>query len=144
MRRRDFLRVAVGAAVAWPLAARAQQQGKTYRVGLLAPGQLGPADERRRAILQGLAARGFVEGRNLAFDARFGEPGRTESLSALAAALREAKADVIITFGYPAALAAKTTVKDIPIVVLGSGDTVATGPAEGAARPGGNLTGMTE
>ncbi len=144
MRRRDFLRVGVGAAVAWPLAARAQQQGKTYRVGLLAPGQLGPADERRRAILQGLAARGFVEGRNLAFDARFGEPGRTESLSALAAALREAKADVIITFGYPAALAAKTTVKDIPIVVLGSGDPVATGLAEGLARPGGNLTGMTE
>ena len=128
--RRDFIALAGFVTVAWPFAARAQQFGKTYRVGLLAPGQVGPAEERRRAILQGLAARGFVEGRNLAFDARFGEPGRPESLSALAAALREAKADVIITFGYPAALAAKTMVKDVPIVVLGSGDPVATGLAE--------------
>ena len=88
MRRREFLGVLGGAAVAWPLAARAQQQGRTYRVGLLAPGQMGPADERRRAILQGLAARGFVEGRNLIFDVRWGEPGRPETLPALAAALR--------------------------------------------------------
>jgi putative ABC transport system substrate-binding protein len=144
MRRRDFLTAAGGAAIAWPAAVSAQQQGKMYRVGLLAPGQAGPADERRRAILQSLAARGFVEGRNLAFDARFGEPGRPEGLSTLVAALREAKADVIITFGYPAALAAKTTAKDVPIVVLGTGDPVATGLADGLARPGGNLTGMTE
>jgi putative ABC transport system substrate-binding protein len=143
MRRREFIGV-LGGVAAMPLAARAQQQGRTYRVGLLAPGQLGPADERRRAILQGLATRGFVEGRNLIFDVRLGEPGRYEALPALAAALRDAKADVIITFGYPAALAAKTAIKDVPIVVLGSGDPVATGLAEGLARPGGNLTGMTE
>jgi putative ABC transport system substrate-binding protein len=144
MKRREFITLLGSAAAAWPVVARGQQQGRTYHVGLLAPGQVGPAEERRRAILQGLAARGFVEGRNLTFDARFGEPGRPESLSALAAALRDAKTDVIITFGYPAALAAKTTVKDVPIVVLGSGDPVATGLAEGLARPGGNLTGMTE
>jgi len=143
VKRREFIGGA-GAAATWRFPAHAQQQGRTYRVGLLAPGQVGPAEERRRAILQGLAARGFLEGRNLTFDARFGEPGRPESLSALAAALQEAKADVIITFGYPAALAAKTTAKDVAIVVLGSGDPVATGLAEGLARPGGNLTGMTE
>jgi len=144
MRRRDFLGVVGSAAAAWPLTARAQQQGKTYRVGLLAPGQVGPVDERRRAISKGLAERGFVEGRNLAFDVRFGEPGRPETLPPLVNALREAKANVIVTFGYPAALAAKTTANDVPIVVLGSGDPVATGLAEGLARPGGNLTGMTE
>jgi putative ABC transport system substrate-binding protein len=91
-----------------------------------------------------LATRGFVEGRNIAFDTRFGEPGHPESLTPLAVSLRETKPDVIITFGYPAAFVAKTTIKDIPIVVLGSGDPVATGLAEGLARPGGNLTGMTE
>ena len=85
VRRRDFIKIIGGAATAWPVAAPAQQQGRIYRVGLLGPGQLGPADERRRAILQGLAARGFVEGRNLIFDVRFGEPGHPEGLSALAA-----------------------------------------------------------
>jgi putative ABC transport system substrate-binding protein len=144
MRRRDFLCIAGSAALTRPRMASAQQPGRTYRVGLLAPGQVGPADERRRAILQVLAARGFVEGRNLVFDARYGEPGRPESLSPLAASLRDAKADVIITFSYPAAVAAKIATKDIPLVVLGTGDPVATGLAEGLARPGGNLTGMTE
>lgn len=144
MRRRDFLGSACVAVASWPLTAQAQQPGKTYRVGLLAPGQAGPVDERRRAILQVLAARGFVEGRNLVFDVRAGVPGHAESLTPLVVSLRESKVDVIITFGFPAALAAKTTAPDVPIVVLGSGDPVATGLAEGLARPGGNLTGMTE
>jgi putative tryptophan/tyrosine transport system substrate-binding protein len=52
--------------------------------------------------------------------------------------------DVIVTFGYPAALAAKTSTKDIPIVVTGAGDPVATGLVDGLARPGGNITGVTE
>jgi putative ABC transport system substrate-binding protein len=104
---------------------------------------LGPLDDRRKTILEGLATRGFVEGRNLMFEVRSGD-GRYERLSELAAALKTSNIDVIITFGYPAALAAKTSAKDVPIVVMGSGDPVATGLAEGLARPGGNLTGLTE
>lgn len=128
----------------WPLVARAQQQTRSYRVGLLATGgAFGAGDERRKTILDGLAARGFVEGRNLTFDVRWGE-GRYERLTEAAIALKAAKTDVIVTFGYPAALAAKTAAQGVPVVVTGSGDPVATGLAEGLARPGGNLTGMTE
>src|SRR5262245_57681750 len=142
--RRAFITLLGGAAAAWPLAARAQQPGRIYRVGLLATGgAFGAGDERRKTILEGLESRGFVEGRNLVFEVRWGE-GRYERLSELAAVLKASHIDVIVTFGYPAALAAKTAAKDVPIVVTGSGDPVATGLPEGLARPGGNLTGMTE
>jgi putative ABC transport system substrate-binding protein len=143
LRRREFITLLGGAAVAWPLQTGAQQPGRTYRVGLLAPGPLGPLDERRKNILEGLATRGFVEDRNLTFEVRSGD-GRYERLSELAAALKASNIDVIVTFGYPAALAAKTSAKDVPTVVMGSGDPVATGLAEGLARPGGYLTGLTE
>lgn len=144
MKRRDFL-VCVGGAVAgWPLRAKAQQPGKTYRVGLLSTGgTFGPGDERRKSILEGLAARGFVEGRNLVFETKWAD-GHYERLPELAAALKASHVDVIVTFGYPAALAAKNLAMGTPIVVTGSGDPVATGLAEGLSRPGGNLTGITE
>jgi putative ABC transport system substrate-binding protein len=136
--------MAGGAVTGWPFFAGAQQPGKLYRIGLLATGgAIGAGDERRKSLLEGLAARGFVEGRNLLFDVRWGD-GRADRLSENAAALKAANMDVIVTFGYPAALAAKVSIKDVPIVVIGSGDPVATGLAEGLARPGGNLTGLTE
>jgi putative tryptophan/tyrosine transport system substrate-binding protein len=143
MRRREFI-AGLGGIVAWPAAGSAQQSAKIYRVGLLATGgAFGSGDERRKTILEGLATRGFVEGQNLVFDVRWGE-GRNDRLSQLAAALKAANADVIVTFGYPAALAAKEAAKEVPIVVTGSGDPVATGLADGLARPGGRVTGMTE
>jgi putative tryptophan/tyrosine transport system substrate-binding protein len=123
MRRRGFITLLGGAAAAWPLAGRAQQPGRIYRVGLLATGgAFGAGDERRKTMLEGLASRGFVEGCNLVFEVRWGE-GRYERLSELAAALKASHIDV---FGYPAALEAKTAAKDVPIVVTGSGDPVAT------------------
>src|SRR5688500_12887595 len=128
MKRREFIATLAGA-VALPLTARSQQLERIYRVGLLAPGQIGPGEERRKAIVQGLAARGFVEGRNLVLDFRVGD-GRFERLSELAADLKASKADAIVTFSYPAALAAKNSAQGVPIVVLGSGDPVATGLAE--------------
>ena len=74
---------------------------------------------RRKAIIEALASQGFVEGRNLVFEVRSGD-GRYERLAELAAELKASAIDVIITFGYPAALAAKTSAKDVPVVVLGS------------------------
>jgi putative ABC transport system substrate-binding protein len=143
MRRRDFIGAIAGSAAAWPPAARAQQPGRTYRVGLLATGgAIGGGDERRKAILEVLATHGFVEGRNLVFEARWGD-GRYERLTEYAEALKASKVDVIVTFGYPAALAAKKSAKDVPIVASGAGDPVATGLAESLARPG-SLTGVTE
>ena len=138
MRRREFI-AGCCASAAWPLAARAQQQARTYRVGLLASRPIGEGEERRKAIREVLAAHDFVEGRNLLFEPRWGD-----SLSENVEALKAARVDVIITFGYPASLAAKTLAKDIPIVCTGAGDPVATGLAQSLARPGGNLTGVTE
>jgi putative ABC transport system substrate-binding protein len=144
VRRRDFIAIVAGSVTGWPLVAPAQQPGKVYRIGMLATGgAFAVTDERRKSLWETLAARGFVEGRNLIVDARWGE-GRYERLSEHAAALNAANMDIIVTFGFPAALAAKVAVKDIPIVVTGSGDPVATGLVEGLARPGGNLTGLSE
>src|SRR5437870_4486810 len=144
MRRREFIKLAGVAAAAWPLGARAQQPSKTYRVGLLTTGALlGATDERSKILLSVLAARGFVEGRNLVFVQRSAD-ARYERLDGLAAELKAANVDVIVTFGYPAALAAKKTAKEVPIVVTGAGDPVATGLVDGLARPGGNITGVSE
>jgi putative ABC transport system substrate-binding protein len=137
MRRREFV-AGLCASSAWWFAARAAQ-AKTYRLGLLANRPIGEGEDRRKAIKEVLAQNGFVEGRNLEFEARWGD-----SLAENVEALRAAKVDAIITFGYPAALAAKTLATEMPIVCSGAGDPVATGLAQSLAHPGGNLTGVTE
>jgi putative ABC transport system substrate-binding protein len=143
LRRRDILAGLAGTAV-WPLFAHAQQAGKTYRIGLLGAGAvIGPLDERNKTIMAVLAQRGFIVGRNIIIEPRWAE-GKIDRLGALAAELKAANVDVIVTFGYPAALAAKTSALEIPTVVSGAGDPVATGLVEGFARPGGHLTGVTE
>jgi putative tryptophan/tyrosine transport system substrate-binding protein len=144
MKRREFVALLLGGAAAWPLAARAQRPGMIYRLGLLSNGPaVSPLDERRKSLLSGLAARGFVEGRNLVLVQRAAD-ARAERLDGLAAELKAENVDIIITFGYPAALAAKKSAKDVPIVIAGAGDPVATGLVDGLARPGGNITGITE
>jgi putative tryptophan/tyrosine transport system substrate-binding protein len=137
MRRRQFV-LGFCVVAAWPFATRAEQV-KTYRVGLLASRPIGEGEERRKAIKEVLAENGFVEGRNLQFEARWGD-----ALAENVEALKAAKVDVIITFGYPAALAAKTIATEVSIVCSGAGDPVATGLAQSLAHPGGNLTGVTE
>src|SRR5665213_941391 len=94
MRRREFI-AGCCASAAWPLAARAQQHARTYRVGLLANRPIGEGEERRKAIIEVLAAHDFVEGRNLLFEPRWGD-----YLSENVEALKAARVDVIITFGY--------------------------------------------
>jgi putative tryptophan/tyrosine transport system substrate-binding protein len=144
MRRREFILLIGCGAAAWPLAALAQQPAKIYRVGFLSSSfPIGVNDERRRTFFSALATRGFVEGRNLVVEQRFAE-AHPERLRGLLAELKAASVDVIVTFGYPAALTAKESVKDVPIVVTGAGDPVATGLVDGLARPGGNMTGVTE
>src|SRR5262249_55298213 len=143
MKRRHFISL-LAAVAAWPFAARAQQPGKVYRLGLLPNGPaVGPTDERRKTLLSDLAARGFADGQNLVVVQRSAD-ARPERLDGLAAELKAANVDVIVTFGYPAALAAKKSTRDIPIVISAAGDPVATGLVDGVARPGGNITGVTE
>jgi putative ABC transport system substrate-binding protein len=144
MKRRDFITLLGSTAVAWPLSAHAQQAGKIYRIGLLGGGSLiGPLDERNKSIMSVLAQRGFVEGRNVVLEQRWAD-GRADRLDGLAAELKAAKVDVIVTFGYPAALAAKVSANETPTVIFAAGDPVATGLVESLARPGGYLTGVTE
>src|SRR5215471_6996270 len=144
LNRREFITLLGGAAAAWPLSVRAQQPRKIYRVGLLVSGApMGAADKRRQIFLSALAAHGFVDGQNLVFVQRSAD-ARPERLDGLAAELKAANVDVIVTFGYPAALAAKKSTRDIPIVISAAGDPVATGLVDGVARPGGNITGVTE
>ena len=144
MQRREFITLLGGSAFAWPLSARAQQMGKIHRIGLLSGGApIGPLDERRKSLLSSLALHGFVEGRNVILEQRWAD-AHLDRLGALATELKAAKVDVIVTNGYPAALAAKLSTKEIPIVITGAGDPVATGLVDGLAQPGGNLTGVSE
>jgi putative ABC transport system substrate-binding protein len=144
MRRREFILLIGGAAVAWSSEGHAQQSGKIYRVGLLTNGVvIGVTDDRRKNLISSLAAQGFVEGRNLIFEQRSAD-GQRGRLDGLVGELKAANVDVIVTFGYPPALAAKNLAAGIPVVVTGAGDPVATGLVDGLARPGGNLTGVTE
>jgi putative tryptophan/tyrosine transport system substrate-binding protein len=144
LRRRSFIALLGATAAVWPLAARAQQPGRVYRLGLLSTGPaVGLLDDRRKTLISALATRGFVDGQNLVIIQRAAD-ARPERLEGLVAELTAANVDVLVTFGYPAALAAKTAAQDMPIVVTGAGDPVATGLVDGLARPGGNITGVTE
>ena len=123
--------------LAAPLAAPAQKAGKVYRVGYLA---IRPSiDEAFREALHQL---GYVEGQNLVLEGRFAQ-GQYERLPALAAELVRLGVDVTVTISTPAALAAKHATTTIPIVMAGVSDPVERGLIASLARPGGNLTGIT-
>jgi putative ABC transport system substrate-binding protein len=144
MRRRELIVLLGCVVVAQSSEGRAQQTKKTYRVGLLTNGNvIGATDERRKHLVSALAAQGFVEGQNIIFEQRSAD-ALPRRLDGLVNELKAANVDVIVTFGYPPALAAKNSNSTIPVVVTGAGDPVATGLVDGLARPGGNLTGVTE
>src|SRR5262249_33480535 len=139
MRRREFITL-IGGAAAWPLVARAQQaSGKAYRIGILGLVQR-PTEGLLRPALRDL---GYVEGRNLEYEARYAS-GNAERLPSLADELVRLKVDIIVTAGAPAAEAAKKATTSIPVVFWGAGDPVATGLIVNLTKPGGNLTGVTE
>jgi putative ABC transport system substrate-binding protein len=125
------------ALVAAPLAAGAQPAGKVYRVGYLTAA--GGVEEAFRQALRGL---GYVEGQNLVIEGRFAQR-KLDRLSELAADLVRLNVDVIVTITTPAALAAKKATTTIPIVLGGIARPVELGLVKSLARPGGNVTGVT-
>src|SRR6266516_1463770 len=140
MRRREFITLVGSAAVAWPLVASAQKpSAKVYRVGILGLVQR-PSEVDFRQALRDL---GYIEGRNLVYEARYAG-GSAVRMPALADELVRLKVDVIVTAGGPAAEAAKKATSTIPVVMWGAGDPVATGLVLNVAHPGGNITGITE
>jgi putative ABC transport system substrate-binding protein len=143
MKRRNFLVLLGSAAVACPHTAFAQTPAKVYHIGLLSAGApVADASPNGAPLIRGLAQHGYALGRNLAFERR-GAEGQLDRLPRLVEELAGSKADVIITFGYPPALAAKQRTT-LPVVALGTGDAVTTGLVESLARPGGNLTGISD
>ena len=141
MKRREFITL-LGGAAAWPLAARAQQADKIYRIGFLANDPTIPTQPAGQAFLDGLRESGFIEGKNVIIERRFAE-GRLDRYADLVAELVRLRVDVLATYGTPGTLAAKQASATIPIVMIISGDAVATGIVASLARPGGNITGST-
>lgn len=132
------------AILAAPAAVVAQTPAKELRVGHLFGGGRAPDGLPPRALRDALRDLGYVEGRNVAYESRFAE-GKIERLPDLAAELVRARVDVIVAQGGAAAIAAKRTTSTIPIVLApASGDAVATGLIASLARPGGNITGLTD
>jgi ABC-type uncharacterized transport system substrate-binding protein len=139
--RRDFITLMGGAAAAWPLAARAQQPGKVYRIGVFTAGA--PLMSKTWSIfIDGLKELGWTEGKNIAFEPRYAE-NNLDRLPELAAELVRLNVDVILAFGTLAPLAAKRASATVPIVMANAGDPLGSGLVASLARPGGNVTGMS-
>ena len=142
MKRREFITLLGGTTVAWPLAARAQQPAMPV-IGLLSPFSRSDTEPWHRAFGQGLRKLGWVEGENIRIEYRYAE-GRTERLPELVADLLSHKPAVIVTAVTPDTQVAARATKAIPIVMASAGDPVATGLVQNLARPGGNITGLSQ
>jgi len=132
----------LGAAAASPLAARAQQPGKLPTIGFLGQSTRSATSEWAAAFVQRLRELGWIENRTIVVDYRWGE-GLSERAAEIAAEFVRLKVDVIVTSGTPQTLAAKQATSVIPIVFATAGDPVGNGLVASLARPGGNVTGLS-
>jgi putative ABC transport system substrate-binding protein len=141
--RRRLVLALIAGALAAPVASFAQQPARIARVGFLFPGFAdGVGGVGLRALREGLRELGYVEGKNLQLELRWGE-GKIERLPALATELVQLKVDVIVAATSPSVVAARQATRTIPIVMPTSSDPVGDGLVASLARPGGNITGLS-
>ncbi len=142
MQRRGFIKWLAGAALVGPRAAMAQGP-KVYRLGALGAGPpMSPTSGDGAILIGGLARRGYTLGRNLMFEAR-GARGKMSQMPEQMQELKAANVDVVVTVSYPAAMLAKLS-SIATVIASGSGDPVATGLVASLAKPGGNVTGISD
>lgn len=139
MRRRDFIKVIIGAAAAWSPAARAESSNKITRLGFLRVGS--PPETFIEGFRQGLRELGYLEGQNMAIE--FGLASSAAELPDAAARLAQLNVDVIVASGTPSVVPAKDGSGKIPVVFVAAIDPVAAGVVASLARPAGNVTGVT-
>jgi putative ABC transport system substrate-binding protein len=143
MRRREFISLLTGAAIALPRAAIAQSSSKVFRLGTLTPGA--PLDEKNplgAILLKAMEQHGYTLGKNLSLEAR-GASGQVSKLGEIVRGMKADNVDVIVSVSYPATLAGKVE-KAPTVVAYGCGDPVATHLIESTARPGGTVTGISD
>src|SRR5262245_19876163 len=141
MRRREFVRLVGGSAATWPLVARAQQPAKT--IGFLGASTRTAEAQWIAAFLQRLRELGWIEGRTIAIEYHWAE-GSEERFAQIATEFVRRKVDIIVTWGSAPVVAAKKATSIIPIVFVASGDPIGTGLVVNLARPGGNVTGLSQ
>ena len=139
MRRREFITLVGGTVATWPLAARAQQP-KVWRIGFLA--SVSPTPAMLSAFRDGMRGRGYVEGQNLSIEVRWPQ-GSFDQDPSVVTELVNSNVDVIVAWAGPATIAARRATSTIPIVMVSIGDPVGSGFIASLARPGGNITGLS-
>ena len=144
MRRRSFIRLLGGAAAAWPVVARAQQPARLPLVAILRSEVAGDSEGLRNtaALVQGLQALGWTEGRNIRIEQRWAG-GSVGAMKALARELVALGPDVIVVISTPVTAAVMQETNTIPIIFLQNFDPVGSGFVKSLAAPGGNITGFT-
>jgi putative tryptophan/tyrosine transport system substrate-binding protein len=141
MRRREFVRAIVGLATAWPLTLRAQQR-KPPTIGYFGATAAAAEKSRTDAFVQRLGELGWIEGQTVAIEYRWAE-SQTERFPEIAAELVQHRVDIIVATSIAAVLACKQATTVIPIVFPLAGDPLATGLVASLARPGANVTGLS-
>jgi putative ABC transport system substrate-binding protein len=142
LRRREVITLLGGAAAVWPLAGRAQQDGRLPTIGYMGGTTAAQSSQATAAFSQRLRELGWVEGRTIAIEYRWAE-GRSERFAEIAAEFVRLKVALILTTGDEQSLVAKQATSTIPIVFAIGGDPVAVGLVASLARPGSNVTGLS-
>jgi putative ABC transport system substrate-binding protein len=141
MKRREFIALVGGAAVSWPIAPRAQQS-RLPTIGFLVGSTASATNQWTATFAKRLRELEWIEGKNVAIEYRWAE-GRTERYAEIAAEFVRIKVAVIVTAGTEPVIAAKRLTSAIPIVFATAGDPVGSGLVASLARPGGNVTGLS-